>query len=114
MSFDVSSNAPEMLMEYMNINFHQCLDNFVVVFTDDIMVYSKTNEEHVDHLRVMLKVLQEKHLYTKLSKCRFRLIEVSFLGQVTSSGGIVVDSLKVKLVRTRFVLINYLSFDDNN
>lgn len=68
MSFDMS-NVPGVLMEYMNMIFHPYLDQFVVVFIDDILVYSKTYEEYVGHLRVMLQTLQEKNLYVKLSKC---------------------------------------------
>jgi len=58
-------------MEYMNRIFHAYLDCFVVVFIDDILVYSKSEEEHVEHLKIVLHVLKEKKLYAKLSKCEF-------------------------------------------
>jgi len=79
MSFGVT-NAPGVFMEYMNKIFHAYLDHFVVVFIDDILIYSKTEEEHVEHLKIVLQVLKEKKLYAKLSKCEFWLNEVSFLG----------------------------------
>ena len=97
MPFGVS-NAPGVFMEYMNRIFHPYLDNFVVVFIDDILIYSKTEEEHAGHLRIVLQVLREKKLYAKLSKCEFWLKEVSFLGHVISSGGISVDPAKVVAV----------------
>ncbi|GAU37549.1 hypothetical protein TSUD_369970 [Trifolium subterraneum] len=97
MPFGVT-NAPGVFMEYMNRIFHSFLDKFVVVFIDDILVYSKSEEEHKEHLRIVLQVLKEKKLYAKLSKCEFWLKEVSFLGHVISSGGIAVDPAKVDAV----------------
>ncbi|GAU16878.1 hypothetical protein TSUD_368270 [Trifolium subterraneum] len=97
MPFGVT-NAPGVFMEYMNRIFHSFLDQFVVVFIDDILVYSKSEEEHKEHLRIVLQVLKEKKLYAKLSKCEFWLKEVSFLGHVISSGGIAVDPAKVDAV----------------
>nr|KYP51271.1 Retrovirus-related Pol polyprotein from transposon 17.6 [Cajanus cajan] len=91
-------NAPAIFMDYMNRIFHPYLDKFVVVFIDDILVYSKTKEEHEEHLKVVLQTLMERQLYTKLYKCDFWLEEVSFLGHVISSGGIVVDPSKVEEV----------------
>jgi len=70
MPFGVT-NAPFVFMEYMNRIFHPYLDQFVVVFIDDILVYSKLEEEHVKHLRVVLQVLKEKQLFAKLLKCEF-------------------------------------------
>ncbi|MCI48493.1 retrotransposon protein, partial [Trifolium medium] len=70
----------------------------VVVFIDDILIYSKTEEEHVEHLRIVLETLREKKLYAKFSKCEFWLKEVSFLGHVISSRGIAVDPAKVEAV----------------
>jgi len=92
------TNAPGVFMEYMNRIFHPYLDKFVVVFIDDILVYSKLEEEHAEHLRVVLQVLKEKRLFAKLSKCEFWLREVSFLGHVISKGGIAVDPSKVDAV----------------
>ncbi|GAU45527.1 hypothetical protein TSUD_400740 [Trifolium subterraneum] len=97
MPFGVT-NAPGVFMEYMNRIFHSFLDKFVVVFIDDILVYSKSEEEHKEHLRIVLQVLKEKKLYAKLSECEFWLKEVSFLGHVISSGGIAVDPAKVDAV----------------
>ncbi|XP_058775225.1 uncharacterized protein LOC131649481 [Vicia villosa] len=70
MPFGVT-NAPGVFMEYMNHIFHTYLDRFVVVFIDDILIYSKSEEEHEEHLRIVLQVLKEKQLYAKLSKCEF-------------------------------------------
>jgi len=81
MPFGVT-NVPGVFMECMNRIFHPYLDQFVVVFIDDILVYSKSEEEHVEHLRIVLQVLKEKQLFAKLSKCEFWLREVSFLGHV--------------------------------
>lgn len=85
-------------MEYMNRIFHDYLDRFVVVFIDDIFIYSKSEEEHVEHLKIVLQVLKEKKLYAKFSKCEFWLKEVSFLGHIISSSGIAVDPSKVDAV----------------
>jgi len=88
-------NAQGVFMEYMNRIFHPFVDRFVVVFIDDILVYSKEEEEHAEYLRVVLRVLKEKQLCAKFSKCEFWLGEVSFLRHVISKGGIVVDPSKV-------------------
>jgi len=97
MPFGVT-NAPGVFMEYMNRIFHAYLDRFVVVFIDDILIYSKSEEEHAEHLKIVLQVLKEKKLYAKLSKCEFWLNEVSFLGHIISGSGIVVDPSKVDAV----------------
>src|SRR3954465_12945756 len=96
MPFGVT-NAPGVFMEYMNRIFHPYLDKSVVVFIDDIMIYSKNKEKHAEHLRVVLELL-EKKLYAKLSKCEFWLSEVSFLSHVISKDGIAVDPRKVEVV----------------
>jgi len=70
MPFGVT-NAPAVFMDYMNRIFRPYLDKFVVVFIDDILIYSRTREEHADHLRIVLEVLREHQLYGKLSKCEF-------------------------------------------
>jgi hypothetical protein len=80
----------------MNKVFMEFLDKFVVVFIDDILVFSKTEEEHVEYLRLILQKLREHKLYAKWSKCEFWLKEVSFLSHVVSNGGIAVDLSKVK------------------
>ena len=78
--------------------FHDFLDQFVVVFIDDILIYSKSLEEHEDHLRWVLQRLREKRLYTKFSKCKFWLDKVIFLGHVVSRDGISVDPKKVEAI----------------
>jgi len=95
MSFGLT-NAPAYFMYLMNHVFMEYLDKFMVVFIDDILVYSKNEEEHEEHLRLVLQKLREHQLYTKLSKCEFWLRKVSFLGHVISNGGVVVDLKKVK------------------
>ena len=97
MPFGVT-NAPAIFMDYMNRIFHEYLDQFVVVFIDDILVYSKSREEHEKHLRIVLQILRERQLYAKLSKCEFWLEEVQFLGHVISKDGIAVDPSKVEIV----------------
>jgi hypothetical protein len=97
MPFGVT-NAPAVFMDYMNRIFHPFLDKFVVVFIDDILIYSKSHEEHEEHLRQVLSVLREKQLYANPSKCEFWLEEVNFLGHVISKEGIAVDPAKVKAV----------------
>ena len=69
-----------------------------MVFVDDILIYSKSEEEHKGHLRIMLQVLRDHWLYAKFSKCEFWLIEVRFLGHVVSALGVSVDPKKVKVV----------------
>ena len=95
MSFGLT-NAPAFFMYLMNSVFMEELDKFVVVFIDDILIYSKTDEEHVEHLRVVLGRLREHQLYAKFSKCEFWLREVAFLGHVLSENGVAVDPSKVQ------------------
>jgi hypothetical protein len=97
MSFGLT-NAPAYFMYLMNKVFIEYLDKFVVVFIDDILIFSKNEEEHDEHLRLVLQKLRENQLYAKLSKCEFWLKEVSFLGHIISEGGISVDPSKVKVV----------------
>ena len=82
---------PAYFMNLMNKVFMEFLDKFVVVFIDDILVYSKNEEEHKEHLRLVLGKLREHQLYAKFSKCDFWLKEVGFLRHVISGEGIVVD-----------------------
>jgi hypothetical protein len=72
------------------------LDKFVIVFIDDILVYSKNKEKHAEHLRIVLSRLREHQLYAKFSKCEFWLNEVPFLGHVLSAEGVTVDPSKVR------------------
>ena len=85
-------------MSMMNKVFMEYLDKFVVVFIDDILVYSKNEEEHKEHLRLVLEKLREHQLYAKFSKCEFWLDEVAFLGHVVSGNGVAVDPSKVAAV----------------
>jgi hypothetical protein len=95
MSFGLT-NAPAHFMYLMNSVFMPELDKFVVVFIYDILVYSKSEEEHAEHLRIVLTRLRDHQLYAKFSKCEFWLKEVQFLGHVLSAEGVVVDPSKVK------------------
>jgi hypothetical protein len=95
MSFGLT-NAPAYFMYLMNSIFMEELDVFVVIFMDDILIYSKTQEDHAHHLRIILGRLREHHLYAKFSKCEFWLEEVSFLGHVLSKDGVAVDPSKVQ------------------
>jgi hypothetical protein len=100
MSFGLT-NAPAYFMNLMNKVFMKFLDKFVVVFIDDILVYSKTEEEHAEHLRLVLGTLREHQLYAKFSKCEFWLKEVGFLGHVLSSSGVSVDPSKITSIMER-------------
>ena len=82
------TNAPAAFMDLMNRVFRPYVDQFVVMFIDDILVYSKDRENHDTHLRVVLETLIKEQLYAKLSKCEFWLNEVSFLGYIVSKEGI--------------------------
>jgi hypothetical protein len=90
MSFGLT-NAPAHFMYLMNSVFIPELDKFVVIFIDDILVYSANEEEHEEHLRIVLTRLREHKLYAKFSKCEFWLKKVPFLGHVLSGEGISVD-----------------------
>jgi hypothetical protein len=72
------------------------LDRLIVVFIDDILIYSKSDSDHEEHLRLVLQKLRDNQLYAKYSKCEFWIDEVSFLGHIISNGGITVDPAKVK------------------
>ena len=77
-------NAPEAFIDLINHVFQPYVDQFIVVFIDDILVYSKDREDHDTHLRVVLKTLRKEQLHAKLSNCEFWLNEVSFLGHIVS------------------------------
>ncbi|XP_066162169.1 uncharacterized protein, partial [Oryza sativa Japonica Group] len=97
MSFGLT-NAPAFFMNLMNKVFMEYLDKFVVVFIDDILIYSQSEEDHQRHLRLVLGKLREHQLYAKLSKCEFWLSEVKFLGHVISAKGVAVDPETVTAV----------------
>ncbi|KAI5338241.1 hypothetical protein L3X38_017512 [Prunus dulcis] len=92
------TNAPASFMDLMNRVFRPYLDHFVIVFIDDILVYSQTLEGHKKHLRLVLRTLRRKQLYAKFSKCQFWLDRVVFLGHVISAEGIYVDPQKVEAI----------------
>jgi hypothetical protein len=97
MSFGLT-NAPAYFMYLMNSVFMNELDKFVVVFIDDILIYSKNEAEHAKHLRIVLQRLRDHKLYAKFSKCEFWLDSVKFLGHTISKDGISVDPSKVQEV----------------
>ena len=92
------TNAPAAFMDILHRVFHPYLDWFVVVFMDDILIYSETEEDHEDYLRVVLQTLRDHQLYAKFSKCEFWLTEVRFLGHVVSASGVSVDHEKVEAI----------------
>ncbi|XP_027174488.1 uncharacterized protein LOC113774122 [Coffea eugenioides] len=92
------TNALAAFMNLMHRVFKLYLDQFVVVFIDDILVYSRTREDHERHLRIVLQTLREHRLYAEFSKCEFWLEKISFLGHVISKDGIFVDPVKVEAV----------------
>jgi hypothetical protein len=90
------TNAPAYFMYLMNKVFMEYMDKFEVLFIDDILIFSKTEEEHEKHLRLVLEKLRTNKLYGKFSRCEFWLTEVAFLGHVISTRGVSVDPGKVK------------------
>jgi hypothetical protein len=95
MSFGLT-NAPVYFMNLMNKVFMEYLDRFVVVFIDDILIYSKSDSDHEEHMRLVLQKLRDNQLYAKYSKCEFWIDEMPFLGHIISNGGISIDPAKVK------------------
>ncbi|GJU11589.1 putative reverse transcriptase domain-containing protein [Tanacetum coccineum] len=98
MSFGLT-NAPAVFMDFMNRVCKPYLDRFVIVFIDDILIYSKSRKEHEGHLRLILKLLKEENLYAKFLKCEFWLSKVQFLGHVIDSEGIHVDPAKIESIK---------------
>ena len=92
------TNALAAFMDLMHRVFQPYLDQFVMVFVDDILIYSQSEWEHEYHLRIVLQLLRDHQLYTKFSKCEFWLTRVRFLGHVVSASGVSVDPEKVKAV----------------
>src|SRR6202163_689507 len=93
------TNAPATFMHLMQQTLRKFLDDFVIVFIDDILIYSKTLEDHYKHLRLVLQVLRDKQLYAKLSKCDFFQSEIGFLGHVINQYGIKMEPSKVDAVQ---------------
>ncbi|KAJ9548812.1 hypothetical protein OSB04_021355 [Centaurea solstitialis] len=94
------TNAPAAFMDLMNRVCQPYLDKFVIVFIDDILIYSRTEEEHGNHLRVILGLLKREKLFAKFSKCEFWLRKVQFLGHVVSGEGIQVDPGKIEAIKS--------------
>ncbi|KAL4342481.1 hypothetical protein GQ457_08G031400 [Hibiscus cannabinus] len=92
------TNAPAAFMDLMNRIFKSYLENFVVVFIDDVLIYSRKKDEHAEHRWIVLQIIQEHQVFAKFSKCKFWLSEVAFLGHVISAKGILVDSKKVQTI----------------
>ncbi|GKE45806.1 putative reverse transcriptase domain-containing protein, partial [Tanacetum coccineum] len=93
------TNAPVVFMLLMNRVCKPYLDRFVIVFIDDILIYSKSRKEHEGHLKLILNLLKKEELYAKFSKCEFWLSKVQFLGHVIDSEGIHVDPAKIKAIK---------------
>nr|GFD31095.1 putative reverse transcriptase domain-containing protein [Tanacetum cinerariifolium] len=93
------TNAPAVFMDLMNRVCKPYLDKFVIVFIDDILIYSKNEKEHEEHLKAILGLLKEEKLYAKFSKCEFWIPNVQFLGHVIDSRGIHVDPAKIESVK---------------
>ncbi|GJV51893.1 putative reverse transcriptase domain-containing protein [Tanacetum coccineum] len=98
MSFGLT-NAPAVFMELMNRVCNPYLDKFVIVFIDDILIYSKSEEEHAEHLKLILELLKKEELYAKFSKCEFWSSKVQFLGHVIDSKGIHMDPTKIESIK---------------
>ena len=98
MSFGLT-NALAAFMDLMNGVFKQYLDLFIIVFTDDILIYSTNEEEHASHLRVVLQTIKDSQLFTKFSKCEFWLQSIAFFSHISSIKGIRMDSQKIEVVK---------------
>ena len=95
----MSFGLTNALMDLMNRVFSSYLDKFVVVFIDDILIYSKNNKKHVEHLRIVLQILQQEQLHAKLSKCKFWTKSIAFLGHVVSKEGMSVNPSKIQAMK---------------
>ncbi|GJR35653.1 putative reverse transcriptase domain-containing protein [Tanacetum coccineum] len=93
------ANAPAVFMDLMNRVCKPYLDKFIIVFIDDILIYSKSKEDHEEHLKLILELLKKEELYAKFSKCEFWLSKVQFLGHVIDSEGIHVDPAKIESIK---------------
>nr|GEW92473.1 putative reverse transcriptase domain-containing protein [Tanacetum cinerariifolium] len=100
MSFGLT-NAPAVFMDLMNRVYKSYLEKFVIVFINDILIYSKNKEEHGEHLKTILKLLKDEKLFAKFSKCDFWLNSIQFLGHVIDSSGIHVDPAKIEAIKTK-------------
>ncbi|GKF45959.1 putative reverse transcriptase domain-containing protein [Tanacetum coccineum] len=94
------TNAPAVFMDMMNRVCKSYLDKFVIVFIDDILVYSKNEEAHGKHLKIILELLKKERLYAKFSKCDFWLDSVQFMGHVIDHSGVQVDPAKIEAIKS--------------
>ncbi|GJX96324.1 putative reverse transcriptase domain-containing protein [Tanacetum coccineum] len=93
------TNAPAVLMDLMNRVCKPYLDKFVIMFIDDILIYSRDKKEHEEHLKTILELLKKEELYAKFSKCEFWIHTVKFLGYMIDNSGIHVDLTKIEAVK---------------
>ena len=93
------TNVPTTFLDLLNRVFKQYLDLFVIVFINDILIHSRSEEEHASHLRIALQTLKDRWLFTKFRKSEFWLQSVAFLGHIVSSEGIRVDSQKIEVLK---------------
>ncbi|GJQ95249.1 putative reverse transcriptase domain-containing protein [Tanacetum coccineum] len=93
------TNAPAVFMDLMNRVCKPYRDKFIIVFIDDILIYSKNKQEHEEHLKIILELLKKEELYAKFSKCEFWIPKVQFLGHVIDNKGIHVDPAKIESVK---------------
>ena len=100
------TNAPTAFMDLMHTVFRPYLDQFVIVFIDDILIYSRTLKEHECSLTIMLQTLREHKLYSKMSKCEFWMKEVKFLAHVVSEQGVAIDLARTEAVMKWEPLMN--------
>jgi len=99
MSFGLT-NAPAAFIDLMNRVFRQYIDTFMIVFINYILIYSRSEDDNINHLRIVLKFLKDNQIFTKFSKCEFWLRSVAFLGHIVSSKGIEVDPKKTDAVKS--------------
>ncbi|GJV26238.1 putative reverse transcriptase domain-containing protein [Tanacetum coccineum] len=93
------TNVPTVFMDLMNRVCKPYLDKFVIVFSYDILIYSKSRKEHEEHLKLILRLLKKEELYAKFSKCEFWLSKVQFLGHVIDSEGVHIDPVKIESIK---------------
>src|SRR5271170_6207110 len=104
------TNAPATFMTLMNDIFRKFLDQFVIIYLDDILIYSKIKEKHLKHVHLVLRKLKEHCLYGKLSKCEFMKNEVKYLGHYISAKGISVNHRKIEAIKSWPILTNIFKF----
>ncbi|CAN4096771.1 unnamed protein product [Withania somnifera] len=93
------TNALAAFMDLMHRVFKLYLESFVIIFIDDILVYSRSKSDHEHYLRLVLRTLREHRLYAKFSKCEFWLESIAFLGHIVSKAGVSIDPAKVRAIR---------------